>query len=322
VSKKLKILVIRFSSIGDIILTTPILRCLKSQLNCDIDFLTNRKYQNLLQSNPNIHDIYLLKDKSNDTITFLKDIEYDIIIDLQNNFRSFKIRLGLKIKSFVVSKENIKRYILIYFGVNLLNNHIVDRYFKTVESLKVYNDNKGIDYTLSNVSKIKLETDKDYISWCIGGTYEAKKLSVKQISNVINKLSIDVVLIGGSDEKKMAAEIIKNTMSKKVHSFCGEISIEESAFLIKKSRLFLTNDTGMMHIASAFDSPIISFWGCTKPSLGFSAYMPNKNSENIIIELSKKPCSKHGQYCRFQSKGCIKDIDHTTIYKAITRLIK
>ena len=321
-SKKLKILVIRFSSIGDIILTTPILRSLKSQLNCDIDFLTNRKYQNLLQSNPNIHDIYLLKDKSNDTITFLKDIEYDIIIDLQNNFRSFKIRLGLKIKSFVVSKENIKRYILIYFGVNLLNNHIVDRYFKTVESLKVYNDNKGIDYTLSNVSKIKLETDKDYISWCIGGTYEAKKLSVKQISNVINKLSTDVVLIGGSDEKKMAAEVIKNTMSKKVHSFCGEISIEESAFLIKKSRLFLTNDTGMMHIASAFDSPIISFWGCTKPSLGFSAYMPNKNSENIIIELSKKPCSKHGQYCRFQSKGCIKDIDHTTIYKAITRLIK
>jgi len=264
----------------------------------------------------------LLKDKSNETINFLKDKEYDIIIDLQNNLRSLKIRLGLKIKSFVVTKENIKRYILIYFGVNLLNNHIVDRYFKTVENLKVYNDNRGIDYAISNVPNPKFETDKDYISWCIGGTHEAKKLSVKQISNVINKLNIDVVLIGGADEKKMAAEIIKNTMSKKVHSFCGEISIQESAFLIKKSRLFLTNDTGMMHIASAFDSPIISFWGCTKPSLGFSAYMPNKNSENIIIELSKRPCSKHGKYCRFQSKGCIKEIDHTTIYKTITRLIK
>ena len=321
-SKKLKILVIRFSSIGDIILTTPILRCLKSHLNCDIDFLTNRKYQNLLLSNPNIRDIYSLKDKSNDTINFLKDKEYDVIIDLQNNFRSLKIRLGLKIKSFVVTKENIKRYILIYFGINLLNNHIVDRYFKTVENLKVYNDNRGIDYALSNVPDLKFETDKDYISWCIGGTHEAKKLSIKQISNVINKLNTDVVLIGGADEKKMAAEIINNTMSKKVHSFCGEISIEESAFLIKESRLFLTNDTGMMHIASAFDSPIISFWGCTKPSLGFSAYMPNKKSENIIMELSKRPCSKHGKYCRFQSKGCIKDIDYTTIYKTITRLIK
>ncbi|CAI8302578.1 MAG: ADP-heptose--LPS heptosyltransferase 2 [Cryomorphaceae bacterium] len=321
-SKKLKILVIRFSSIGDIILTTPILRCLKSQLNCDIDFLTNRKYQNLLLSNPNIREIYSLKDKSNDTINFLKDKEYDVIIDLQNNFRSLKIRLGLKIKSFVVKKENIKRYILIYFGVNLLNNHIVDRYFNTIENLKVYNDNQGIDYALSNLPNLKFETNKDYISWCIGGTHEAKKLSIKQISNVINKLNTDVVLIGGADEKKMAAEIINNTMSKKVHSFCGEISIEESAFLIKKSRLFLTNDTGMMHIASAFDSPIISFWGCTKPSLGFSAYMPNKNSENIIMELSKRPCSKHGKYCRFQSKGCIKGIDHTTIYKTITRLIK
>tara|TARA_B100000767_G_scaffold134381_1_gene127501 strand:- start:201 stop:1169 length:969 start_codon:yes stop_codon:yes gene_type:complete len=322
VSKKLKILVIRFSSIGDIILTTPILRCLKLQLNCDIDFLTNRKYQNLLLSNPNIHDIYFLKDKSNETINFLKDQEYDIIIDLQNNVRSLKIRLGLKIKSFVFAKENIKRYILIFFGVNFLNNHIVDRYFKTVANLKVYNDNKGIDYTLSNVPNLKFKTDKDYISWCIGGTHEAKKLSVKQISNVINQLNIDVVLIGGANEKEVAAEIINNTLSKKVYSFCGEISIEESAFIIKKSKLLLTNDTGMMHIASAFDSPIISFWGCTKPSLGFSAYMPNQNSENIIIELSKRPCSKHGKYCRFQSKGCIKEIDYITIYKTITRLIK
>ena len=321
-SKKLKILVVRFSSIGDIILTTPILRCLKSQLDCDIDFLTKRSYQNLLLSNTNIRDIYTLNEKTNDIINFLRNKEYDIIIDLQSNLRSLKIRLGLKVKSFVVKKLNIKRYILIYFGINLLNNHIVDRYFKTVRNLKVYNDNKGIDYILSNETKLKFKTDKDYISWCIGGTYEAKKLSVKQISSVINKLNTDVVLIGGAAEKKMAAEIIKNTISKKVLSFCGEISIEESALLIKKSKLFLTNDTGMMHIASAFNSPIISFWGCTKPSLGFSAYMPNKKSENIIIEITKRPCSKHGKNCRFQSKGCIKDIDYTTICKTITRLIK
>ena len=321
-SKKLKILVVRFSSIGDIILTTPILRCLKSQLDCDIDFLTKRSFQNLLLSNPNIRDIYTLNEKTNDTINFLRNKEYDIIIDLQSNLRSLKIRLGLKVKSFVVKKLNIKRYILIYFGINLLNNHIVDRYFKTVRNLKVYNDNKGIDYILSNETKLKFKTDKDYISWCIGGTYEAKKLSVKQISSVINKLNSDVVLIGGAAEKKMAAEIIKNTISKKVLSFCGEISIEESALLIKKSKLFLTNDTGMMHIASAFNSPIISFWGCTKPSLGFSAYMPNKKSENIIIETTKRPCSKHGKNCRFQSKGCIKEIDYTTISKTITRLIK
>lgn len=321
-SKKLKILVVRFSSIGDIILTTPILRCLKSQLKCEIDFLTKRSYQSILLSNPNIRDIYTLEDNPNGTINFLRNKEYDIIIDLQNNLRSLKIRLGLKIKSFVVKKVNIKRYILIYFGINLLNNHIVDRYFKTVGYLKVYNDKKGIDYIISNEPQLKFKTDKDYISWCIGGTYEAKKLSVKQIVNVINKLNTEVVLIGGPDEKKMAVEIIKNTMPKKVHSFCGAISIEESAFLIKKSRVFLTNDTGMMHIASAFNSPIISFWGCTKPSLGFSAYMPNKKSENIIIEITKRPCSKHGKNCRFQSKGCIKEIDYTTISKTITRLIK
>ena len=107
--------------------------------------------------------------------------------------------IALKIKSFVVKKQNIKRYILIYFGINLLNNHIVDRYFKTVRRLKVYNDNKGIDYIISNEPKLKFKTDKDYISWCIGGTYEAKKLSVNQIANAINKLNTEVVLIWGAD---------------------------------------------------------------------------------------------------------------------------
>ena len=78
----------------------------------------------------------------------------------------------------------------------------------------------------------------------------------------------------------------------------------------------------MMHIASAFSNPIISFWGCTKPSLGFGVYNPSKESKNIITSLSKRPCSKHGKYCRFQSKGCIKEIDSETISEAITNLLK
>ena len=100
------------------------------------------------------------------------------------------------------------------------------------------------------------------------------------------------------------------------------ISLDQSALLIKHSKLVLTNDTGMMHISSAFSTPIISFWGCTKPSLGFSVYMPKNKFKNLISKMSKKPCSKHGQYCNYLKDGCIKSISAKEIYSTIKKLLK
>ena len=152
--KKPKILVIRFSSIGDIILTTPVIRCLKLQIDAEIDFLTKSSYKDVIISNSNIREVFILG-KPSKTIDVLRLKDYDFVIDLQNNFLSLKIRLALKVKSYTFSKNNFKRYLLIYFGINLLNDHIVDRYFKAVKRLNVYNDNKGIDYFISsNASKI------------------------------------------------------------------------------------------------------------------------------------------------------------------------
>ncbi len=320
--KKLKILVIRFSSIGDIVLTTPVIRCLNTQLNADIDFLTKSKYQALLRPNPYVRDIVTLEKEIKLTLDFLRDKDYDFVIDLQNNFRSLRVRLALGVKSYTYQKNTFKRYILIYLGINLLNNHIVDRYFKSVLKLNVYNDNKGLDYYTTKSLSLKFNTDQDYICWCIGGTYEQKKLSCIQIADVISKLKIPVLLLGTQEEKILSTEVSHNCTSNNIYDFCGETSIEESAYLIKESKLVLTNDTGMMHIASAFDNPIISFWGCTKPSLGFAPYMPHKKSENIITNNSERPCSKHGQSCRFYSSGCVKEINSQVIYNTILRSLK
>ena len=120
----------------------------------------------------------------------------------------------------------------------------------------------------------------------------------------------------------MGQDIVDQTTNTEVINFCGLISIDQSALLIKKSRFVLTNDTGMMHVASAFSMPIISFWGCTKPSLGFSAYLPNNKSKNIISNLSERPCSKHGSSCRFQHEGCIKEIDENVIIDTVESLLK
>ncbi|MAJ90181.1 MAG: hypothetical protein CMD08_02795 [Flavobacteriales bacterium] len=320
--ENIKILVIRFSSIGDIILTTPVVRCLRSQLNAKIDFLTKAAYKQLLVSNPNINEVISLEQHKNDMLKVLRSKEYNFVIDLQSNFRSFKLRLMLGVKSYTFSKDTFKRYILIYFGINLLKNHIVDRYFRAVSKLNVCNDEKGLDYFLSNSMLIDFDVDQDYICWCIGGAHKRKQLSSIQVANVISQLEMPVLLLGSAEEKQLSVDIITNIKSNNVYDFCGETSIEESAYLIRNSKLVLTNDTGMMHIASAFDTPIISFWGCTKPSLGFSPYMAAKKSKCIITSFSDAPCSKHGKYCKFQSNGCIKEIKPKIIYEAVVRLIK
>ena len=309
-SNKPKILVIRLSAMGDIVLTTPVIRALNQQLKAKIDFLTKPQYVSLLEGNTYINRIFSLNDK----VDFLQKNKYDYVVDLQNNLRSWKIRNKIQTKSFVFNKKSLMRYLLIYFGIDLLKNHVVDRYFATVASLNVVNDNQGLDFNVSSSIKPEFNTSQSYIAWCIGGTHNPKKLSAKQITQVVSKLKIPVVLLGGNNDLDIAEEIINNVECKSVYNFCGKLSVQESSYLIKKSKMLLTNDTGMMHIASALKMPIISFWGCTKPSLGFTPYMTDPSSIKIISKRSAKPCSKHGKHCKYGKNGCIKEIDPQLIY--------
>lgn len=317
-SNKPKILVIRLSAMGDIVLTTPVIRALNQQLKAKIDFLTKPQYVSLLEGNTYINRIFSLNDK----VDFLQKNKYDYVVDLQNNLRSWKIRNKIQTKSFVFNKKSLRRYLLIYFGIDLLKNHVVDRYFATVASLNVVNDNQGLDFNVSSSIKPEFNTSQSYIAWCIGGTHNPKKLSAKQITQVVSKLKIPVVLLGGNNDLDIAEEIINNVECKSVYNFCGKLSVQESSYLIKKSKMLLTNDTGMMHIASALKMPIISFWGCTKPSLGFTPYMTDPSSIKIISKRSAKPCSKHGRHCKYGKNGCIKEIDPKLIYDSVLSLLK
>ena len=303
---------------GDIVLTTPVIRALNQQLKAKIDFLTKLQYVSLLEGNKYINRIFSLNDK----VDFLQKNKYDYVVDLQNNLRSWKIRNKIQTKSFVFNKKSLRRYLLIYFGIDLLKNHVVDRYFATVASLNVVNDNQGLDFNVSSSVKPEFNTSQSYIAWCIGGTHNPKKLSAKQITQVVSKLKIPVVLLGGNNDLDIAEEIINNVECKSVYNFCGKLSVQESSYLIKKSKMLLTNDTGMMHIASALKMPIISFWGCTKPSLGFTPYMTDPSSIKIISKRSAKPCSKHGRHCKYGKNGCIKEIDPQLIYDSVLSLLK
>ena len=115
-----KILIIRLSSIGDIVLTSPVVRCVKLQTNAEIHFLTKAKYAPILVSNPYIDKIITLEENLKETIKVLKNERYNYIIDLHYNLRSFLIKMQLGLMHYTIKKENWKKYLLIYFRVNLL----------------------------------------------------------------------------------------------------------------------------------------------------------------------------------------------------------
>lgn len=299
----MKILVLRFSSIGDIVLTTPVLRCLKTQLpDAEIHFLTKKKFFSLVEHNPYVDKIFTFENDLSGVIQELKKEKYDHIIDLHHNLRSLRIKTALKVPCHSFDKLNFKKWALVNLKWDFLPSiHIVDRYLETVASLQVKDDGKGLDFfpcdcDLPDSSEIP-EAFKNgpYAVASIGGTHFTKKMPAIKWSFLINQLEIPVVLVGGKEDKKAAEEIMVGCPKKKnlIWNACGQFSIGGSAHLIKQSQLVITHDTGMMHIAAAFQKPIVAIWGNTTPRFGMEPFRtPHFNLE--VNDLSCRPCSKIG----------------------------
>jgi ADP-heptose:LPS heptosyltransferase len=310
VSKTLKILVVRFSSIGDIVLTTPVVRMLKNQLNTEVHFLTKAPFVSLLKNNPYVDSIFQIDKSINEVISDLKKENYDYVIDLHSNLRTqiLKLKLGVTAKSF--NKLNWEKFFLTNFKTNILPDvHIVDRYLDTVKFLGITNDNKGLDFFLSDADKVDLaEFQKDYIAFVIGGQHTTKILPTAKIISICNKLNKAVLLIGGPNDIERGDEISKASSA---INTCGDYSLLQSAFLIKNSAYVISHDTGMMHIAAAFKKKIYSVWGNTIPEFGMYPYLSDENSKLIEVkDLSCRPCSKIGyDKCPKGHFKCMHEID-------------
>lgn len=309
-SKTLKILVVRFSSIGDIVLTTPVVRMLKTQLNAEVHFLTKAPFVSLFKNNPYVDSVFQIDKSINEVISDLKKENYDYVIDLHSNLRTqiLKLKLGVTAKSF--NKLNWEKFLLTNFKTNILPDvHIVDRYLDTVKFLGITNDNKGLDFFLSDADKVDLnEFPNDYVAFVIGGQHATKILPTAKIISICKKLNKAVLLIGGPDDKARGDEISKASGA---INTCGDHSLLQSAFLIKNSAYVISHDTGMMHIAAAFKKKIYSVWGNTIPEFGMYPYLSDKNSKMIEVQdLSCRPCSKIGyDKCPKGHFKCMQEID-------------
>lgn len=296
-----KILIIRFSSIGDIVLTTPIIRCLKQQIegNVEIHYLTKQAFFPLLANNPYLFKIHTIKDNSSEISTQLKLENFHYIIDLHKNIRSKSVIHKLNVLHFTFDKLNIKKWLLVNFKINRLPKiHIVDRYFDAISSLGIKNDGKGLDFFITKndeVLDLPNPYKSNYICIAIGAQHFTKSLPIKKLVQLCNLIHHPIVFVGAEEDSLKANQIIEQSNNKFIYNACGKYSITQSAFIVKNSQLLITPDTGLMHIAAALDVKIISVWGNTVPSFGMYPYLPKE--KYTIIEnnkLSCRPCSKIG----------------------------
>ena len=321
-----KVLVIRFSSIGDIVLTTPILRCLKKQLkDVEVHFLTKLEFSDILFNNPYINNYFFLNENFSEIIQELKSTHYDYIIDLHHNVRTWRVKRALKGKSYSFNKRNLEKLLLVNFKKNLMpNEHIVDRFFETVKPLGVINDGEGLDFFINPHDEIETEKflpagfQNGYIAFVIGAKHKTKCLPDEKIKSICSKINYPIVLLGGFEDKQRGNEIAAQFKGK-VFSSCGKTTVGQSASLVKQSQLVITHDTGLMHIAAAFRKKIISVWGNTVPEFGMYPYLPTGTTPFSIIEvknLSCRPCSKLGyEKCPKKHFKCMNLIDENEILK-------
>lgn len=332
-----KILIIRFSSIGDIVLMSPVFRCVKKQQpETEIHFLTKRAYSIVTEANPYIEKFHYYENNMDELLLQLKEEKFDHVFDLHNNIRSNKIKRALKSKVHTIKKLNVQKFLLTQLNIDVMpNRHITLRSLDPFSAINVKDDGGGLDYFIAKKDEIN---DNDlpgahaagFIAIVIGATYFTKRMPVDKLIELCNKLNHPIVLLGG-EEDKAKGDVIAAQDDIKIYNACGKFNISESAAIINKSKLVVSNDTGLQYIACAFQKPVIAIWGGTTPDLDvepyYGSFIMNRRTlpmhENILTGIRCQPCSKYGlDQCPLGHFNCMEKHDVNRIANTVKQFLQ
>ena len=307
----MRLLFIRFSSIGDIVFTTPAIRAAKQQLpGVEIHFLTKASMKAVTEANPYIDHFHYLEKELATTIEALKAIDFDFVIDLHKNLRTYKIKRALGVPSFSYKKLSWQKFLLTKLHLNFMpTRHISERCVDTLAPLGVINDGKGLDYFVPNQitlpSTALPNTHKNgYIALVIGASFASKKLPIGKLQELCKLLKYPVVLVGGKEDAIEGVQVTKIDPIK-IFNACGKFSLHESALIVQQSKTVISHDTGFLYIACAYQKKTVAIWGATSPALQVAPYYPITDAESsinasdmfynsIVPNLSCQPCSNYG----------------------------
>lgn len=336
--KHQKILIIRLSSIGDIVLSTPLIRVLRNKFpNSQIDFIIKKEFSELLKYNPNLTNLIEFNTENGfkELLRLKRQIlkeNYDLIIDIHNNLRSIFLRMFTGAHVVRINKRVFKRFLLVKFKINLYKNaiHVVDRYIETLSNFSIKNDNQGLEIFVPEdtieIAKNKINfSDKNlYIAIAPSAKHETKRWLPERFAQLGDKLAekfkAKIILLGGKEDEDRCRFVEEMMVSKPIN-LCGKTTLLESAAVLSMCKLLVTNDSGLMHIGSAMKTRIVAIFGSTVKEFGFSPY----GVENIVIEknIPCRPCSHIGRNkCPEGHFKCMRDIQVEDVFNACAILLR
>ncbi len=321
----MKVLVIRFSSIGDIVLTSPVLRCLKHQSGAEVHFLTKERFAAIVRHNPNVEKVFAIKESLGEVTGLLRRERYDWVLDLHHNLRSQWVKWVLCRPARSFYKANLEKWLLVNLKVDVMpDRHIVHRYMEAAHGLGLHYDGQGLDYFIPPDEEVDVHQWEGpappYVAFAIGANHATKRLPQEKMADICRHLRLPVVLLGGAEDASRGAWVAREGGAR-VFNACGRLTLHQSASVVRQAAVVLTHDTGLMHIAAAFRKPIVSLWGNTVPRFGMYPFYPDGLERNTSFEvwgLSCRPCSKIGHdHCPKKHFRCMCDLDALAIAVAV-----
>ncbi|NWF51408.1 MAG: glycosyltransferase family 9 protein [Ignavibacteriaceae bacterium] len=321
-----KILIIRLSSLGDILLTTPMIRALKNlNSSFEIDFLLKENYRDTLVYNPNLAELLILKSNSenwNEIRKKIREKNYDLILDLQNNIRSFRLIWGLSCPKLKFRKYSFLKFLLVNFKYNLMKHlpQIAVRYSGVIEGLRL--DADGLDLISMNKPDESLFKLKIPIGICPGSRHFTKmwpKEYFIELADLLIQNGYDVILFGGESDKQACYEI--ESAVRGITNRCNDNQVLQTIAEMRLCKAIICNDSGLMHTACAAKVPVIALYGSTVKEFGFTPY----KNKNLILEnnsLTCRPCSHIGRSgCPKQHFKCMREIKPLQVFNSLKDFI-
>ncbi len=340
-----RILIIRLSSLGDVVLTTEFLRLLKKHFpQANIDFIVRKEYADILKYSPHLTKLYLLDTSKglSGLIELRKELQkanYNVVFDLHNNLRSRLIRFRIASKIHVVRKNCIKRFLLVHFKWNLYKKilSVPEKYFNIAYQYSLQHDDLGLELHIhSSVfenlqKKLRHSCNECFtIAFCPSSKHKTKQWPAERFIDLgeilVKQYNVTILILGDVKDRelcKMIASCINDRLHKvKAYSYAGELTILESAALMSSCSVVVTNDSGLMHIAAALKKKIVAIFGSTVKEFGFYPY----KTDFIIVEkkeLDCRPCTHIGkQKCPRKHFLCMELITVEEVRNAFDKLLK
>ncbi len=337
-----KTLFIRMSSIGDIVLTTPMLRSFKKKFpQSRVDFIVRKEFAELLRYNPHIDALYEFNAQTGlaglrKLCDELRPVEYDLLVDAHNSLRSRYIRRRVPARKKVrINKRVIQRFFLVKLKWQVYrdNVHVADRYLEPLQPFGVTNDGEGLELHIPEEMKKriadefgKLKRERITIAaLCPSAKHYTKRwlkeYYVELAEKLIRNYNAYIVILGGPEDQSYCEDIRRLIGEERTLNVAGEVSLLQSAAILDHCDVVLTNDTGLMHIAVARKRKVVAIFGSTVKEFGFFPYGEN----NTVVEhpdLSCRPCTHIGLHkCPKQHFRCMKDITPDTVFDVVRQYV-